>query len=219
MDFGRAIPTMYNGVRFRSRFEASTALMLDTMGLSWQYEPISYLLGSGTHYRPDFWIPDQKLWLESRGYVNTQGERQIRGFGKWIQEGRVALDGSLRTPTTSEWENGPQNVQNEYEDDDCPSYMVLRDGAPDWYGYMSYFGTGEHWIGPAVLYLCWGCQRYFFGPMMHEDGCVFCGRKERSNLFRDIINCRSGTIMFASVGIGYWRTLQDWIETNSRQAR
>lgn len=49
-----AIPTHYRGINFRSRFEADTAFWLDGLGLMWEYEPTSYLLDSGIHYRPDF---------------------------------------------------------------------------------------------------------------------------------------------------------------------
>lgn len=44
-----AIPTVYNGIEFRSRLEAKWAAMFDQLGWSWEYEPID-LKG----YIPDF---------------------------------------------------------------------------------------------------------------------------------------------------------------------
>jgi len=45
----RAIPTVYRGVRFRSRLEATWAAFFDLVGWEWRYEPID-LAG----YIPDF---------------------------------------------------------------------------------------------------------------------------------------------------------------------
>lgn len=44
-----AIPTVYEGIKFRSRLEAKWAAMFDQLGWSWEYEPID-LKG----YIPDF---------------------------------------------------------------------------------------------------------------------------------------------------------------------
>jgi hypothetical protein len=67
----RAIKTMYNGIEFKSRFEANVAMLLDKMGQRWEYEPKSFLLPSG-HYMPDFCVfgesGESKTWIEARGY-------------------------------------------------------------------------------------------------------------------------------------------------------
>lgn len=47
-----AIPTVYNGVQFRSRLEARWAAFFDKLGWPWLYEPID-LAG----YIPDFILP------------------------------------------------------------------------------------------------------------------------------------------------------------------
>ena len=65
-----AIPTIYNDVKMRSRFEANIAKSLDDLGLEWQYEPESFLLTPGGHYRPDFYLPGTRTWVEVRGYGN-----------------------------------------------------------------------------------------------------------------------------------------------------
>lgn len=46
-----AIPTLYEGVRFRSRLEARWAAFFDLMGWKWEYEPIDF----------NGWIPDFKV--------------------------------------------------------------------------------------------------------------------------------------------------------------
>lgn len=60
----RAIETHYNGYHFRSRLEARWAVFFDTLGIRYDYEPQGYDLGDGTFYLPDFWLPEQKCWVE-----------------------------------------------------------------------------------------------------------------------------------------------------------
>ena len=78
----KAIPTTYNGIEFSSRFESEVAMLLDNMGLVWQYEPKSFLLPGG-HYMPDFFVPSLSLWVESRGYDNK--DWQIEQFSEHIK--------------------------------------------------------------------------------------------------------------------------------------
>ncbi len=48
-----AKPTLYQGVRFRSRLEARWAVFFDALGLAWTYEPI---IEGVNGYLPDFQI-------------------------------------------------------------------------------------------------------------------------------------------------------------------
>lgn len=62
------IETRYAGHRFRSRLEARWAVFFDTLGIRWEYEPEGYLVGPNrTPYLPDFWLPQEKLWVEVKG--------------------------------------------------------------------------------------------------------------------------------------------------------
>lgn len=79
-----AIPTLYHGVNYRSRFEADCALLLDRIGRAFEYEPQSFLLDDGTHYLPDFYVPSLRLWIECRGYESKKGGRQVDGFAKMV---------------------------------------------------------------------------------------------------------------------------------------
>lgn len=71
----KAIETMYNGVRFRSRTEARWALVLDHLHVGWRYEHEGYELPSG-RYLPDFWLPDPRggAWLEIKAAWPTEAE-------------------------------------------------------------------------------------------------------------------------------------------------
>lgn len=78
----KAIETLYNGYRFRSRLEARWAVFFDTLGVEYKYEPegfdlggcvlldhfgeniIEYTLGDDHWYLPDFYLPGQQCWIE-----------------------------------------------------------------------------------------------------------------------------------------------------------
>lgn len=63
----KAIETVYNGYRLRSRLEARWAVFFDTLGIEYQYEPEGFDLGNGIWYLPDFWLPGFELWVEIKG--------------------------------------------------------------------------------------------------------------------------------------------------------
>ncbi len=59
----KAIETRYKGYRFRSRLEARWAVFFDVARIEWMYEHEGFDLG-GELYLPDFWFPEQKLFVE-----------------------------------------------------------------------------------------------------------------------------------------------------------
>lgn len=60
----KAITTVYNGFKFRSRLEARWAVFMDTVGVQYEYEKEGYDLGKHGYYLPDFWLPVLNAWLE-----------------------------------------------------------------------------------------------------------------------------------------------------------
>lgn len=75
----RAIETRYSGYRFRSRLEARYAVLFDSLGIAWDYEPEGFELGGGKRYLPDFWlhIPDKPghgYWVEIKALAPTRDE-------------------------------------------------------------------------------------------------------------------------------------------------
>jgi len=71
----KAIETVYNGYRFRSRLEARWAVYFDTLGIQYQYEKEGYDLGEAGRYLPDFWLPQVNMWAEVKAKALTEGER------------------------------------------------------------------------------------------------------------------------------------------------
>lgn len=74
----KSIDTKYGGCEFRSRLEARYAVLFDTLGIVWEYEPQGYEVTKRLEcsdetfrYLPDFWLPDLKVWFEVKGEIDT----------------------------------------------------------------------------------------------------------------------------------------------------
>ena len=88
----KPIETMYKGYRFRSRLEARWAVFLDTLGVTWEYEPEGFWLPSGKMYLPDFRVacygtrgdcydePSFPLYIEVKGVMTIEDAEKIREF-------------------------------------------------------------------------------------------------------------------------------------------
>lgn len=72
----KSIETRYNGYLFRSRTEARWAIFFDAIGLKYDYEPGGFSLSSG-NYLPDFYLPEQKIWVEIKGKTQTEHEWEL----------------------------------------------------------------------------------------------------------------------------------------------
>ena len=70
------IQTPYQGYRFRSRLEARWATFFTKLGVKWEYEKEGYPLVTD-HYLPDFWLPGLSLWVEIKGALPNEREKQL----------------------------------------------------------------------------------------------------------------------------------------------
>ena len=69
----KAIDTLYNGYKFRSRLEARWAVFFDEIGIEYRYEPEGFDL-DGVWYLPDFYLPGLETWVEVKPYEPTEDE-------------------------------------------------------------------------------------------------------------------------------------------------
>jgi hypothetical protein len=60
----KAIETVYNGYRFRSRLEARWAVFFDVLGVKYRYEPEGFDFGPGGWYLPDFEVAEWGVYVE-----------------------------------------------------------------------------------------------------------------------------------------------------------
>lgn len=57
------------GINFRSKLEAKWAAVFTEMGIKWLYEPDKYRIGENEWYIPDFYLPDEKIFIEIKPIV------------------------------------------------------------------------------------------------------------------------------------------------------
>lgn len=60
----KPIETRYNGYKFRSRLEARWAVFFDAIGIRYEYEPEGFKTKNGLCYLPDFYLPDENMYVE-----------------------------------------------------------------------------------------------------------------------------------------------------------
>ena len=94
----KAIETVYNGYKFRSRLEARWAVFFDALNIEYEYEPEGYDLGEAGWYLPDFWIPRLGCWVEIKGQEPSDGEvHKIVELAMQSQKPAVIFIGSIST--------------------------------------------------------------------------------------------------------------------------
>lgn len=85
MTFGdnlKGIPTIYKGIQMRSKLETKIALFLDGLKILWVYEPRIFLLSNGVYYKPDFYLPELKMWIEVKGDIQEHNKDISKIFVK-----------------------------------------------------------------------------------------------------------------------------------------
>jgi hypothetical protein len=80
------IKTIYKGIEMRSIFETKIAFFLDCLKIKWQYEPKTFRLSNGIVYRPDFYLTDHKMWMESKGVIKPHNKKISLLFVEEIKE-------------------------------------------------------------------------------------------------------------------------------------
>lgn len=83
----KAIETIYNGYKFRSRLEARWAVFFDNAGIKYEYEPEGFTDGD-LCYLPDFYLPEHNV------YVEVKPHRE--GFEKEIEKSLHFVNSDLK---------------------------------------------------------------------------------------------------------------------------
>lgn len=68
--------TAYRGILMRSRLEVRWAIYFDVLSIEWKYEPDRIRLAGGRVYKPDFWLPGHKVWVEVKPKMFTVEQRR-----------------------------------------------------------------------------------------------------------------------------------------------
>ncbi|MCI5196279.1 MAG: hypothetical protein D3919_08625 [Candidatus Electrothrix sp. AW5] len=70
----KALPTLYRGIKYRSRLEATWAYFFDRIGFKYHYEMEGFKIND-LCYLPDFFLPEQDTWIEIKPKRPTKQER------------------------------------------------------------------------------------------------------------------------------------------------
>lgn len=73
----KAIETIYNGYRFRSRLEAKWAIFFDELKIKYQYELEGYELPNGMRYLPDFYIESMDVFVKIKPSIDLISNEEI----------------------------------------------------------------------------------------------------------------------------------------------
>lgn len=75
----KAIETVYNGYRFRSRLEARWAVFFDSAGIKYLYEPEGFEIETpdgAIRYLPDFYFPNLGVYGEVKGGICSNADKE-----------------------------------------------------------------------------------------------------------------------------------------------
>ncbi len=151
----KAIETVYDGYRFRSRLEARWAVFFKTLGIPYKYEKEGYDL-DGTYYLPDFWLPEQKCWIEIKGQHPTNEEHKKCELLTELTQSKVfILFGNIPNP-----DNLPESL-SEHKDfgNMCYAYGLWGDEQP-YNCYSSYCLWSD----------CWECNKLMIRDYEYGGG-------------------------------------------------
>jgi hypothetical protein len=151
----QAIETRYNGHRFRSRTEARWAVLLDHLGVKYEYEPEGYELGDGVRYLPDFYLPAEDCYIEIKGDPESVDWDKIGAFASRIRKTVIVAMGQPGyheiTASIPREFPAPEARKKDIEAwlEKAPSNWVRKAAeyalvAEDLYGFTSYYGLPWH---------------------------------------------------------------------------
>lgn len=69
----------YKDINMRSSWEIAYAKWLDKKNIKWEYEPKVFNLGFTT-YTPDFYLPEQQVYVEIKGWMRKEALIKIKEF-------------------------------------------------------------------------------------------------------------------------------------------
>jgi hypothetical protein len=174
----------YRGKVLRSRFECTVAYLLELCGQSdWEYEPYVHSMNR-IQYRPDFWVPSLRMWVEPRGYQDSSGENRIGIFGDDIARGLIAHRNEVRNIHQLSIVHDPAAPAWQYH-----QYLVIRgsDAAPTtftFYRSQRAVAGGEGLVsGPyrgIDRVYCATLNRWSLTPPGEAAQCRMCGADAHS---------------------------------------
>lgn len=159
----------YRGIQYRSTLEAKTAQSLDNLGIPYQYEPDGYQLTNGVWYKPDFYLPGAKQFIECKGVMSTEDSAKICGL---VQDTGFPL-------VVISYENIMLIERWEAYIDNQWDYEIVT------------YSSGDIKLG-----WCYKCRQAYFYAESGSYGCTGCGYHDGDRTMFDFVEISSGTELF-----------------------
>lgn len=179
----KAIETIYNGYRFRSRLEARWAVFFDAIGVKWEYEREGFYNEKGDKYLPDFYLPDYDIWCEVKPNDKTRAEEVIKACSFVTKDMKIrALIFLPNIPETSNY-NSLFWYRCAYYDTLCEEVRIPRvlfscydlGDTSEEFHIISNFAVGRESVFGGSPYVNWDCVHDFDMPYpRRQDGEKWC---------------------------------------------
>lgn len=168
----KAIETVYDGYRFRSRIEAKWATFFNALGIKYEYEKETYDLGK-TLYLPDFWLPEHGCWVEVKGAFPSPGDVEKAALlADETETGVFIFFGTIPYPDRSFKSSEPVEVSLEgdksawaKDHSSCMGEAILVMGMMDEAGSTTGLYTHQRWLQ------CPMCRTLFIDGYPLSRGC------------------------------------------------
>jgi len=79
----------------RSTWEASIAIILQSLNIPHEYETQRIILDENTTYMPDFWLPDHNLHIEVKGWFNERFKKIMTKLAQRPDINLLVIDSTL----------------------------------------------------------------------------------------------------------------------------
>lgn len=80
---------------FRSAWEANIARFFNYQNIKWEYEVKEFIFPGvkrgNISYKPDFYLPDTKEWVEVKGWMDDKSRVKLERFEKYFPEEAARL--------------------------------------------------------------------------------------------------------------------------------
>ena len=143
----KAIPTYYNGYKFRSRLEARWAVFFDNAGIAYEYEPEGFYNSDGACYLPDFYLTQENMYVEVKP-PREEAWKDIKKVSQFIGNG---IDTLLLLP------NIPSSEHAIYYYPVLYSHPVELDINVKWCPILAYEENDvhlvRHWYDPTKRWM------------------------------------------------------------------
>ena len=138
----KAIETVYNGYKFRSRLEARWAVFFDAAGIKYEYEPQGFELSDGTKYLPDFYLPDYRYYVEvkpNRDGAVDEINKACKFIGDKIQA--LLILGNIPEKTDVDIYHYPAIYYNSLRRNKLMEYVCVEQSADNKLGFVTLFSV------------------------------------------------------------------------------